>query len=48
VKSALGQHNDTNKDLHFKKKNTWIAYENSHLDLLNNPNVYNKIKEWFV
>jgi len=48
VKSALGKHNDVKKGLHFKKKNTWIAYENSHLDLLNNAKVYEKIKTWLV
>ncbi|MFY9243016.1 MAG: hypothetical protein WAO74_08315 [Polaribacter sp.] len=48
VKSALGQHSNPNKSLNFKKENTWIAYENSHLDLLNNPEVYSKIKAWFT
>lgn len=46
VKSALGQHKNPAKDLNFKKKNTWIVYENNHLDLLSNPQVYNKIKTW--
>jgi pimeloyl-ACP methyl ester carboxylesterase len=48
VESALGKHKDPDKDLHFKEKNTWIAYKNSHLDLLNNPFVYEKIKEWLL
>ena len=48
VKSALGQHNNPAKDLNFKKENTWVAYENNHLDLLNNPKVYNRIKKWMV
>ena len=46
VKSALGQHKKPSKNLHFKKKNTWIAYENNHLDLLSNPKIYTKIKSW--
>lgn len=48
IKSALGQHNDPNKTLHFKEENTFIAYENNHLDLLSNPEIYQKIKDWLV
>jgi pimeloyl-ACP methyl ester carboxylesterase len=48
VKSALGQHENAGKNLNFKKDHTWIAYENSHLDLLSNPKVYQKIKEWIL
>ncbi len=48
VKSALGQHHDPAKHLKFKKRNTWIAYENTHLDLLNAPKVYAKIKSWLT
>lgn len=46
IKSALGQHKNPNKTLNFKKANTWIAYENNHMDLLSDPKVYNKIKTW--
>ena len=48
IKSALGQHKDPTKNLNFKKQNTWIAYENKHLDLLSNPKVYKKIKAWML
>ena len=48
VKSALGQHKDPRRDLNFKKKNTWIAYESSHSELLSNPKIYTKIKSWLV
>lgn len=48
IKSALGQHKIPTKNLNFKKANTWIAYENNHLDLLSNPKVYNKIKDWIL
>jgi len=48
VKSALGQHKNPSKDLAFKKKNTWVAFESNHLDLLNNPKVYAKIKAWLI
>ncbi len=46
VKSALGKHKDPEKVLKFKQKNTWIAHESSHLDLLSNVAVYEKIKSW--
>lgn len=46
MKSALGQHKDPAKNLHFKETNTWIANEHNHLDLLSSPKVYTKIKEW--
>lgn len=48
VKSALGKHKNPNKNLQVKTENTWIAYETSHLDLLNKPTVYSRIKEWVV
>lgn len=48
VKSALGQHKNPSKDLAFKKKNIWVAFESNHLDLLNNPKVYAKIKAWLI
>ncbi len=48
VKSALGQHKNPSRDLNFKKKNTWIAYESSHSELLSNPKIYTKIKSWLV
>ncbi len=48
VKSALGIHKNPAKHLNFKKKNTWIAYENSHMDLLSNSKVYAQIKEWLI
>jgi pimeloyl-ACP methyl ester carboxylesterase len=48
LKSALGEHKISEKKLKFKKKNTFIAYETNHLDLLSNPEVYAKLKEWVV
>jgi pimeloyl-ACP methyl ester carboxylesterase len=48
VKSALGLHEDLAKQLHFKKENTWIFYENTHFSLLSNLEVYTKIKEWLI
>jgi hypothetical protein len=46
VKSALGKHKNPDKTLNFKEENIWIAYKNSHMDLLSNPKIYSKIKEW--
>ncbi|MDF1697734.1 MAG: hypothetical protein P1U56_17945 [Saprospiraceae bacterium] len=48
VKSALGQHKNPDKNLEFKEGNTWMAFENTHSDLLNNAKVYAKIKEWLI
>jgi pimeloyl-ACP methyl ester carboxylesterase len=48
IDSALGQHKDPSKSLEFEKKNTWIAYESTHTDLLYNPKIYAKIKDWLV
>ena len=48
VKSALGQHKNPNKSLFFKKENRWIVYENNHLDLLSNPKIMEKIKDWLI
>lgn len=46
VKSALGKHKNPDKTLNFKEENIWIVYKNSHMDLLSNPKIYSKIKEW--
>ncbi len=46
VKSALGEHKDPRRKLKFKKKNTWIAYEHSHVDLLSSKEVFEKLVEW--
>ena len=48
IKSALGQHENPDKNLHFREQNSWVAYENTHLDLLSNPKIYTKIKAWLV
>ncbi len=48
LKSALGQHKDPAKNLQFKEENTGTVYECTHSDLLSNPQVYTKIKEWLI
>lgn len=46
LKSAIGEHSDSAKTLHFNSENTWIEYKSNHLDLLNNENIYSKLKSW--
>jgi hypothetical protein len=48
VKSALGKHSKRSKNLNFKKENTWIAYETSHIELLGSAEIYKKIKSWLI
>lgn len=48
VKSALGKHKNPEKNLNFKKKNIWIAYDSNHLDLLSNPKILDKLKVWLI
>jgi len=48
IESALGQHENPDKNLRFREQNSWVAYENTHLDLLSNPKIYAKIKAWLV
>jgi pimeloyl-ACP methyl ester carboxylesterase len=44
--SALGKHNKPEFHLKFKAKNQQIVRNLKHLDLLNNTEVYNKLKTW--
>lgn len=48
INSALGQHDNPVKNLDFEERHTWVAYENNHFDLLNNPEVCAKIKTWLI
>ncbi len=48
LKSALGQHKKADKDLRFKSSRISIVYETNHMDLLNNPEVFNQIKTWLL
>ena len=48
VQSALGVHKNSDKQLDFKKRHTWVVYEATHLDLLSNLKVYLKIKTWLA
>jgi pimeloyl-ACP methyl ester carboxylesterase len=46
VKSALGKHKNSTKNLDFKKENTFTVYENNHSDLLSNPKISKILKKW--
>lgn len=48
LKSALGQHKNTAKDLAFKKEHTLVVYETNHVALLSSPEVYAQIKKWML
>ncbi len=46
INSAFGEHKNTKYKLLFPKNHKWIARDMNHMDLLNNKEVYNKIKKW--
>jgi pimeloyl-ACP methyl ester carboxylesterase len=46
VDSALGRHRRRGLMLAFPQSNQWIALATGHLDLLNKPEVYEKLREW--
>jgi len=46
IKSALGEHKNPSKNILFN--DTYVAYENNHLDLLNDIKIYAKLKEWLT
>ena len=48
VKSALGQHKEADKNLHFKSSHTSIVYENNHMDLLDCREVYEQMMGWLL
>jgi pimeloyl-ACP methyl ester carboxylesterase len=46
VDSALGKHKDPNLSLDIPTERQWLGYGVNHMDLLNHPEVYSKIKQW--
>ncbi len=44
--SALGQHDDPQRHLGFKKSAQWIAYRMNHLGLLSSPEVTRQLVAW--
>jgi hypothetical protein len=46
VASALGKHRLIKHRLAFPERNTWIAYERNHMDLLSDREVYAQLTKW--
>jgi len=46
LNSALGRHKNADLNLFFPKTHQWIARDMNHMDLLNQPEVYETIKQW--
>jgi hypothetical protein len=44
--SALGRHTNADLNLLFPDTHQWIAHDMNHMDLLNQPEVYETIKQW--
>ena len=47
VASALGRHRDERRSLAFPESHRWIRYGIHHLDLLSDPKVYDRLRDWF-
>lgn len=48
VRSALGHHDDVNLRLLFPESHQWIGRNMNHFGLLDNPDVYDTLKEWLT
>ncbi len=48
LKSALGQHRSKKKQLIFKEENTHVVYNTNHLQLLNAPEVLDRLRLWMA
>jgi pimeloyl-ACP methyl ester carboxylesterase len=46
VASALGHHPDPDRAVVFAKSRQWIGYDMNHLDLLNHPDVADRLLSW--
>lgn len=46
--SALGIHPRAGRSLEFAKTRQWIAYETNHMELLNRPAVYERLRKWLA
>ena len=46
--SALGRHKNADLNLLFPETHQWIARDINHMDLLNQPEVYETIKRWLA
>ncbi|MDX1303640.1 alpha/beta hydrolase [Photobacterium sp.] len=48
LRSALGQHNDTQRNLEFEDESQWIFYRMNHMDLLSSPDVTRLLVQWLA
>ena len=48
VSSALGHHKNADLTLIIPETQQWVGRDMNHLDLLNHPDVYEKIKGWLA
>ena len=48
VASALGRHTERARRLRLPRSRQWIAHGVGHLDLLNHPSVYARLRDWLV
>ncbi len=48
LRSALGQHDEAQRCLHFAKDAQWIAYRSGHLELLSRPEVTQQLLHWLT
>ncbi len=46
LRSALGQHDDPDRDLGLHQKAHWISYRTGHIELLHRPQVTAQIERW--
>lgn len=46
LRSALGQHDDPQRSLHFAKTAQWIAYRTNHMALLSSPALTQQLLAW--
>ncbi|GEQ84659.1 permease [Patiriisocius marinistellae] len=48
LKSALGRHKKSSKNLKFQKEKTLVVYGCNHVELLSNQEVFVQLQKWFV
>lgn len=46
LRSALGQHKDAKRSLHFPESRRWVGYGMNHMDLLESAGVYEQLRKW--
>ena len=46
--SALGRHKDPGRALNIPEARQWIGYSRAHMDLLNDPELFEQLKQWLA